>query len=219
MDFRQFVDLDKFSKFLDSTFTRIKNLKIKNLVIDLRDNGGGNSKLGDELFQYISKVPFKQFGETTIKTSNLKKKFYKSEYNIDDTCALGIVTQGKGELIELRDNDLRFNGNVYVLQSHYTFSSAASFTWAFKYFGMGEIAGEESGGLAVCFGDIIRQKLPYSGFYYTVSHKKFHHYGATDDNVHGTIPDYRVPADSALNFTIELIGKKRNIDCLRLTKD
>lgn len=208
IDFRQFVQLDRFAKFLDSTFTRIKKLNLKNLIIDLRNNGGGNSELGDELFQYISKVPFKQFGETTIKTSKQKKEFYKSMYKTDDTCALGIVTMQSGELIKLRNNDLRFDGNVYVLQSHYTFSSAASFTWAFKHFGMGEIAGEESGGLAVCFGDIIIQKLPYSKFSYTVSHKKFYHYGATDDNIHGTIPDYEVPAASAMNFTIELIQKK-----------
>lgn len=209
IDFRQFVELENFTKFLDSTFTCIKNQKIKNLIIDLRNNGGGNSKLGDELFQYISKVPFKQFGQTTIKTSKQQKDFYKSEYNIIDTNSLGVVTKSKGKLIELRDNDLRFSGNVYVLQSHFTFSSAADFSGTFKYFSMGEIIGEESGGLAVCFGDIVRQRLPYSGFSYTVSHKKFYQYGATDDDIHGTIPDYKVPADSALNFTIELIKKEK----------
>jgi len=94
------------------------------------------------------------------------------------------------------------------LQSHYTFSSAADFSWAFKYFGMGEIIGQETGGLAVGFGDIIRQKLLYSGFSYTVSHKKFYNYGATDDNLHGTIPDYEVSAENALIFTLELIKKK-----------
>lgn len=208
IDFRQFVELDDFSKFLDSTFTYIKNQNIKNLIIDIRNNDGGNSKLGNELFQYISKVPFKQFGQTTVKTSAQQKKFYKSEYNINDTNALGVVTKSKGELIELRDDDLRFNGNVFVLQSHHSFSSAASFSWAFQYFGMGETIGEETGGLAVCFGDIVRQRLPYSGFSFTVSHKKFYHYGASDNNIHGTIPDHEVPADNALDFTIELIKKK-----------
>ncbi|MDR2651423.1 MAG: hypothetical protein LBC68_03790 [Prevotellaceae bacterium] len=209
IDFRQFVDLENFTKFLDSTFTCLKNQKINNLIIDVRNNGGGNSRLGDELFQYISKVPFKQYGQTTIKTSEQQKNFFRSEYNINDTSAIGVVTRSNEELIELRDNDLRFNGNVYVLQSHYTFSSASGFSWAFKYFGMGEIIGEETGGLAVCFGDIVRQRLPYSGFSYTVSHKKFYQYGATDDNIHGTIPDYEVPANNALSFAVELIKMKK----------
>lgn len=206
IDFRQFVELDNFSKFLDSTFTTIKNMKNKNLIIDVRNNGGGNSRLGDELFQYISKVPFKQFGKTIIKTSKQQKEFYKSEYNKIDSTALGIATENNEEIISLRNNHLRFNGQVYLLQSHYTFSSAASFSWAFKYFGMGKIVGEESGGLAVCFGDIVRQKLPYSGLSYTVSHKKFYQYGATDKDIHGTIPDYEVPSADALNFTIKLIN-------------
>jgi len=102
IDFRQFVELETFTKFLDSTFTCIKNHKITNLIIDLGNNGGGNSKLGDELFQYISKVPFKQFGQTTIKTSKQQKEFYKSEYNINDTNALGIITKKSGSLIELK---------------------------------------------------------------------------------------------------------------------
>ncbi|MDR1167573.1 MAG: hypothetical protein LBK53_01600 [Heliobacteriaceae bacterium] len=204
IDFRQFVDLENFTKFLDSTFTCLNNQKINNLIIDVRNNGGGNSRLGDELFQYISKVPFKQYGQTTIKTSEQQKNFFRSEYNINDTSALGVVIGSDEELIELR-----FNGNVYVLQSHYTFSSASGFSWAFKYFGMGEIIGEETGGLAVCFGDIVRQRLPYSGFSYTVSHKKFYQYGATDDNIHGTIPDYEVPANNALSFAVELIKMKK----------
>ncbi len=208
IDFRQFVKLDKFKVFIDSSFNCIKNKNIANLIIDIRNNGGGDSKLGDEFFQYISKVPFKQFGKTIIKTSIPQKEFYKSAYNINDTNKLGIVVKEKGQLINLRKNRLRFNGNVYLLQSHFTFSSASSFAWAFKYFKMGKIIGEETGGLAVCFGDIIRKKLPYSDFSYTVSHKKFFLYGATDKNIHGTMPDYEVPTNKALDFTINMIKNK-----------
>ncbi|PID27435.1 MAG: hypothetical protein CR982_05690 [Candidatus Cloacimonadota bacterium] len=191
IDFRRFNNLNKFKLFLDSTFTEIKKLNIKNLIIDVRNNGGGNSQLGDEFFQYISKVPFRQFSKTIVKVRNKGTKTYSSK-----------------NLIELRENPLRFNGNIYLLQSHYTFSSAAGFTWAFKYFKMGTIIGEETGGLAVCFGDIISEKLPNTDLWYYVSFKKFYQYGTTDEDTHGTIPDYEVPSKKALDFALELIKRR-----------
>ncbi len=204
IDFRQFNYFNNFAKFLDSTFTEIKNLEIKNLIIDIRNNGGGNSRLGDELFQYISQVPFNQFGKTLVKISKQSQNIYSSYADED----LGIKSYTSNKLIKLRDNPLRFTGNTYLLQSHYTFSSAASFSWAFKYFKMGVIIGEETGGLGTCFGDLILGKLPNSGLSYNVSHKKFYQYGATDEDTHGTIPDYEVPAKEALDFVIKMISNK-----------
>ncbi len=215
IDFKGFANLEAFETFLDSSFSIIKNRKINNLIIDIRKNGGGDSKLGDELFQYISPVPFRQFGKTTIKFSDLQKDYYKSKgkslYNkMMIWRRNGIKTINRGSrMIKLKKNDLRFDGNVYLLISHRTFSSAASFSWAFKYFEMGTVIGEESGGMAVCFGDIIHQQLPYSKINYWVSYKKFYMYGATDENNHGTIPHYIVPSENAMDYTIELIQKQK----------
>ena len=83
--------------------------------------------------------------------------------------------------------------SVYLLISHHTFSSAGSFAWAFKEFGMGTVIGEESGGMNVSFGDIIYYKLPVSGLSCTISFKRFWQYGADEKEIHGTLPDYAVP--------------------------
>ena len=74
---------------------------------------------------------------------------------------------------------------------------------------MGTVVGEETGGMAVCFGHGVSQKLTNSGLFYGISHKKFYEYGATDDNIHGTLPDYTVDAEKALDFTIDLITQKK----------
>ena len=103
-----------------------------------------------------------------------------------------------------------FNASGVI--SHYTFSSASDFSWAFKYFKVGTVIGEETGGMAVCFGDIITPKLPNSKLFYSISWKKFYNYGATDDNVHGTLPDYYIEAEKALDFTIDLITRKNKND-------
>ncbi len=209
LDIKLFVsDLDDFKLFLDSAFQVLQDKNIGNLIIDIRENGGGNSRLGDEVFQYISPVPFAQFGKTIMKYSDIQKEYYRTNYNREVTNPNGIeILNENPELTKLRENDLRYNGDVYLLISHYTFSSAASFSWAFQYLNMGTVIGQESGGIAVCFGDNITQDLPNTGLSYSISHKKFYQYGATDENNHGTLPDYEVPKEKALDFAIDLITK------------
>jgi hypothetical protein len=207
IDFKSFADIDKFKLFLDSTFQILQKNNIKNLIIDIRENSGGNSDLGDELLQYISPVPFAQFGKTIVKTSDIKKQFFKSHYNKNITKPNGIeVINEDTKLNELRDHNLRYKGNVYLLISHKTFSAAASFAWTFKYFKAGTVIGEETGGLAVCFSNNVTQKLPNSGLYFNTSCGKYYLYGTNENDKHGTLPDYNVKREKALEFTIELIN-------------
>lgn len=210
IEFNQFIDLDKFKVFLDSTFQVIQKENIKNLIIDIRKNGEGNSSLGDELFQYISPTSFAQFGKTIVKYSDIQKQFYKTNYNQDISNPNGIEIYNENEkMIELRDNNLQYKGNLFLLISHFTFSSASKFSWAFKYFKMGTVIGEETGGMAVTFGDMISQKLPNTGLVYGISHKKFYSYGTTDDNIHGTLPNYDIESEKTLDFTIDLITRRK----------
>ena len=89
-----------------------------------------------------------------------------------------------------------------------TFSSASSFAWAFRHFGMGTVVGEETGGMSVSFGDILPYRLPVSGLVCTVSWKRFWLYGADENDIHGTLPHYAVPQEEALDKALELIGKE-----------
>ena len=221
IDFKEFSDLQLFDYFLDSIFTKIQQEKTENLIIDIRENGGGDSALGDAFFQYISKVPYSQFGKTMIKYSQKRAEFYTeyrkngflnylsdSAFNLlISTEEYGTIITEKDELYPLKENPLRFNGKVYLLTSTFSFSSASSFAWCFQHFNMGKIIGEETGGHIVCFGDIIYITLPISKLQMGVSHKEFYGYGATDENRHGVIPDYKVDANKALDFTIDLINK------------
>lgn len=209
-EFNSFYDLDKFKVFADSMFRELKERKIKNLVIDLRRNGGGNSKLGDELLQYLSHKPFVQFGKVQIRRGRyILEKFADDE---DLKGASDTLITINAPLIPLRKEPLRISKKtkVYLLISHSTFSSASSFSWAFKYFDVGTVVGEESGGMNVSYGDVLSYYLPNSRLRCGVSWKKFCQYGADEQNIHGTLPDIEVPADEALNAVKQLIlkGKK-----------
>jgi len=51
---------EEFEAFSKLTFKELNNKKIPNLIIDFRGNLGGDSRVGDELMRYFSKVPFIQ---------------------------------------------------------------------------------------------------------------------------------------------------------------
>ncbi len=69
MDFRDFNDPNRMKVFADSMFTSLREKGIKNIVIDLRNNGGGDSQVGDVLFRYISRQPFKQMGKSLVRVT------------------------------------------------------------------------------------------------------------------------------------------------------
>lgn len=201
MEFNAFANPDKMKVFLDSMFTDFTAKGVKNLIIDVRQNSGGNSLVGDEVFQYISPVPFKQFGKTVVRISPLAKKTYSNF--ADKSEEFEYYEEGKPE--DLRKNPLRCAGkmNIYLLTSAYTFSSASSFTWAFQYFKMGKIVGDETGGAIACFGDMLGYTLANTKSELGISFKKFYLYGVKDDIVRGVIPDIKVPANKALDHVLD----------------
>jgi len=222
IDFREFSDLERFTTFLDTVFNKIKRDSINNLIIDLRNNSGGNSILGDELFQYISKTDFTQYDKTILKVSSHLKSLWTSYYlpqGIIDSITVnellklpnGIIVRtdtvfnDDEEIVKLNEISNRFYGNVYVLTSNFTFSSAADFAWCFKHYNMGKIIGEETGGWGLCYGDNVYAELPNSRLAINVSCKLFYNIGATETSTHGVIPDFQVKSEDALDYVIKII--------------
>lgn len=204
MTFNAFKDLDRFKLFVDSMFYQLHENKTEHLIIDLRNNGGGDSNIGDELFQYISDNPFLQFGQFITRYSNMQKKLAKDNWGADYyNHSNGIDTVTYNTLIPLRNNPLRYNGKITLLISHATFSSASAFAWTFKKLNRGPIVGEESGGMSVCFGDVVIYRLPHSKIASTISFARVYLYGANDtEPIHGVLPDIEIPQEKALEFVL-----------------
>lgn len=220
IDFRYFNDEEKFDLFLKKSFDSINKIGIKNLIIDIRANGGGNSVLGDQLFKYIARKPFTQFGKTTIRFSQLQKDYYEQHCKEDSTfCETYkyISKQKNGTIANLKSDGLivpnnspnHFDGKIYLLTSLRTFSSASNFAQCFKNYKMGTIIGEETGGWIVCYGDKIVTKLPVTEMPLTISTKKFYTIGSTDKDTHGTIPDIEIDAEKSLEFVLNKIANEK----------
>lgn len=207
-EFNRFYDWEKFKVFADSMFREIKKQRIKNLVIDIRKNGGGDSRLGDELLQYLLHKPFSQFGKVQARVGRYTKDWAgKDSIKLKGVDSLFTTIL---PLTSLRKEPLRLSKKtkVYLLISNNTFSSASAFSWAFQYFKGGTVVGEESGGMNVTFGDIRYYTLPHSRLLCGISWKRFYQYGADEGCIHGTLPDVEIPAEQAFEYTVKQLIRK-----------
>lgn len=207
MDFREFSNKAKMEAFADSMFRELRKQHIGNLIIDLRWNGGGNSEVGDILLRYISPEPFVQMDKALVRVSPLTRKLMGAE---DIAPMFSFYEMTEDQYIKPRtEQEGHYNGNVYLLTSNKTFSSAGSFAWVFKECGIGKVIGEETGGMNVCYGDVLSYHLPVSRLHCSISFKRFWQFRADESDIHGTIPDIAVPSADALDKALQIIKKKK----------
>lgn len=197
-------------------FAELKAQRIQNLIIDIRNNGGGNSELGDELLQYLVSKPFSQYEKTLVKYSDIRKEYLRKSSGIDSTELKNYLQQISGtvsvinhlkNIIEPKDKNERFTGNVYLLTSGQTFSSAADFANAFKFYKAGKIIGSETGGFIISPGEVVERQLPNSKLFLNVSSTIDFNIGATENDRHGVMPDIQVKPEESLNIALERLIK------------
>lgn len=195
--FIQFSNRKEFNKFLEKTFREIKQKKYKYLIIDLRANEGGDSRIAEDLLNYLTNRPYRFFGGEQWKVSKYIREFiseyfpeYATElekYPIDSVYTLGDTAKAPPE------NILRFKGRIFVLISNYTASTASGFAAVIKDFGIATLVGEETGGLPSSYGDICYVTLPNSYLDLGVSWKYFIRPSGDPEYVlHGVMPDIYV---------------------------
>lgn len=210
---KTFGDLDGFCAFADSAFTEIQKNGVKNLVIDVRNNGGGRSIVVDSLMNYINNKEYAQYRKIEMRISRELKERYKERYpdryDWINNYSIDELVVPEQNLVLLRNNKLRFSGNLFLLTNKTSFSAAATFAGIFKELNLGTIIGEETGGTIEYYGDYWFLKTPNTAITFFVAPKRFFQYGGTDSN-RGVIPDYVIPdtGESILNFTNKLIEKK-----------
>ncbi len=201
LNFRSMKDLPVFSRFLDSVFTVIKENPVTGLIIDLRQNGGGNSALGDKLISYISDKPYRMAGGSKWKISDEYKTFIKEQAKKNDVYASGsfqqYLTKTTGDIsseIESRThgggkNKLRYSGKIGVLTGPNTFSSANMLSNAIKDYQLATIIGEATGEAPNDYGELYWNKLPNTGLSFYTCSKQFIRANGDADDPNPVLPD------------------------------
>jgi hypothetical protein len=202
-----------YTTFLKNSFDTINKIKCTNLIIDIRDNPGGNSNAGDLLLDYLTDTSYSQFASVKLRVSeDVKNRYKKNEpklYEHIKSFPNNTLFPFPNEMLFVRErkNAIRFKGNLIVVVSDKTFSSAASFTGVVKKYKLGKIIGEVTGGRIHCYGDFLMFKLPNSGFEFFVSTKEHILQGGNIED-EGVIPDIKMKTNNLQVLDIINASKK-----------
>lgn len=155
-----FLAINTFSKgrlkrFFRKSFAHLKNLDTKNLVIDLRQNTGGDVMSSTKLCKYLVDKSFR-IADTVA--SLRRGMMYKSSitpwffYWWAMQFSTKKMDDGRFHFRYFEKHFFKpkkknhFNGNIYLITGGYTFSAASIFTNNLKGQSNVKVVGEETGG-------------------------------------------------------------------------
>ena len=124
MSFNDCTDPSGMTVFLDSMITEINAKKVQNLIIDVRKNDGGDSRIGDLIFERISKVPFQQFGKAFMRITPTTQRLLKNAYGDEFLSPTGLYLENEDSLnvpLNNKDSLLQRQGLAVNKQLHVLF--------------------------------------------------------------------------------------------------
>ena len=224
--------LSEFKIQIEGQFKMIQEKGYANLIIDVRDNGGGNDENGRTVLDFITDKPYSEALASTfmMKRSKRYEKYYncKAPWVIRWMVNLRTVSwfnkeyrklfkallktpRGENAIAHLplnkpNENPHRFKGSVYVLSNHNSYSATTAFLGAVKDYGVGTIIGTETGDCPTGFGNNLYFELNNSRLRCHSSTTFMIRPNGDTDMTHGVIPDYYVEQ------TIE--DTEKNIDTI-----
>jgi C-terminal processing protease CtpA/Prc len=147
----------QFGNELKAFFQKIDSSKAQNLIIDLRNNDGGNEKYGLLLYSYLTDKPFIGYKQIDFRTTHFSFRKYTTTSwfqimlfktllrpkKINDTTYL--LTNNEDIRIH-EPNSNHFDGDIYVLINRGTFSTASDFAALVNSNRIATFIGEETGG-------------------------------------------------------------------------
>lgn len=224
------TDYDSIRYFIKD----ISKKNINNLIIDLRNNSGGDF---GELFEYFAKEPFKTVISLKVNQNNTYKFFkYCSNYTIYDENIFPeyIKVEGKAGYHYPTDSlktyhpsdSINYDGRIYVLTNEKSISAASIFAGLIHKYKRGVIVGRETGSAyqqlnAVKFANVRLKNTELSLRIPLV--KCIYEYPENSDIPwgRGVLPDYPFKItldeligdkDTMLNYTLQLIKEDKYIN-------
>jgi len=125
-------------EFLHNTFTTIEQNNIQHVIIDIRENGGGDDAIWiDGILPYIA--------DRTWRTGS-NNKFKVLEGRARSGNNVGDIIESENSFREVDNNVKKFTGDVSVLISDFTYSSSILFANVVQDHQFGQLVGEATGG-------------------------------------------------------------------------
>lgn len=174
---------DQYKNCVKEMFTKVKEMGIKNVAVDLRNNDGGSSLVADEFIRYLNVDNYSQ-GTSEMRLGCFTVPFDNSSVK------------------NKKYNDLLFRGNVYALTSVGTFSSGMDIAQYIKDNHLGKTVGQAPGNNPNGYGEVAEFMLPNSKMYMQISTTKFNRADKlTKDKL--IMPDVECDSSDALKVLYE----------------
>ncbi len=176
------------NSFIDSAFNKIHEKNIQNLILDIRNNDGGNPFCSVHLFSYLESRPLPYFAEEYGKYAQLAHPIPLAEKP--------------------------FTGSLYTLINGDNVSTTPHFCALLKYHKIGIFVGTETGGTYTCNAATREIHLKHTRFIVLLSRKSFASAVKGFPRNKGIIPEYPVQPtiedliagrDAVMEFTLKLI--------------
>lgn len=194
IDFNVCVD-DEELKAIASELSKKIGEGCNKVIIDVRENGGGNSQACTRLLEAMG-MEAPQY-DMVIRYSKEAKE-QRGYLRSSGTYRWNAKSDGKA------NEDI----NLVVLSDRYTFSSATMMCVYTRDGNLGTIIGEPSSNMPSAYGDILYFSLPNSHLYGTVSHKQF--IRPDEENAERMlVPDIQTASEDAYSEAVRyLMGEK-----------
>jgi hypothetical protein len=185
---------EKFYWYIDKAFKEISNNNIHNLILDLRNNFGGDGYCASHLFSYLESTPVPYFAQA----------YYGAE-DLDKPIPLAPVNH--------------FAGKVYVLTNGGCFSATGQFCSLLKFHKMASFIGMPTGSTFECNSVIAKYNPRETRMTLIVARMSFAAAVKGFPRGNGIMPDYFVePAiedlvkgkDTVKEFAFGLIEKSKS---------
>ncbi|OJJ23040.1 hypothetical protein BKI52_01420 [marine bacterium AO1-C] len=220
-----------FSQYMRNIFRVIRKKKIKNLIIDLRENSGGTVRNGILLYSYLTRRKFKYFNYEKVTTNRpytfmryvntYRSRMVNNKLLVKTDSGYYISNKLHYNLKTHRPSKNHYKRNLYVLINGRSFSATTQFASLVHSKKRATFVGEETGGGykgctagRTCYINLpntkMRLKIPLIKYSNAVAQ-------GYSTKGHGIIPDYELQptitdllkgVDTELEYTLDLIRKQ-----------
>ncbi len=164
-----FTNFDNFTYECKKFLKEVKEKNIKNIVLDLRSNYGGNFLIAREIIGKYFSLKAPAMMDSFFGVERVSKEwclgFGFNPDNYQDEIKNEELLYFLGEYIKSEPDKLAFDGNLYVLIGNMSLSTATIFTGIIKDNKLGILIGEPTGSASSFFAgrEFITVNLPNSG--------------------------------------------------------
>jgi len=198
---------DRFRSFLQSVADSLAHQPVKGLVLDLRGNPGGRSRVATLMLSALTDEPVRLVARKDWKVSRpVQNRLRQTTANYDRYLSAkpGRILSIDYPKEPLPASPLSVNAPVAALIGPGTFSSAASLAAALQAHDLATLVGQETGGRASRFGEGHPFRLPHTGLRAMVSSARLIGPDGDARRRRGVAPDLPVPTSPRLDTDLAL---------------